>query len=210
MISATNPLSRCRLTCTTFDSFTIVYQIYYHKQNIPYKDLLTFLFLNLLLPLSGDIHQNPGLVPSNESSLSSLSDSSYQQTTSCCLSHAQSLKPKLDSIEIEAQQNDILVFTETWLSPYTPDEDVRFANLSLPYRCDRTARVGGGVAIYVRDGINVEFRQDLHINRLEAVWVEIIIHSKKLLVDHLTQTMNTCNSWKKVSTALSLYRHMTQ
>lgn len=199
MISATEPLQRCRLACTTFDSFATVHYIYYLKQSILYKDLLTFLFLNLLLTLSGDIHQNPGPVPSDDSSLSSLSDSSSQQITSCGLSlmhlNVQSLKPKLDIIEIEAQQYDILVFTETWLSPNTPDEDLRIANFSLPYRCDRTARVGGGVAIYVRDGINVDFRQDLHINRLEAVWVEIIIHSKKLLVGGIYRPPDSNNEY---------------
>jgi hypothetical protein len=39
-------------------------EISHHNYN-----MLTFLFLNLLLTLSGDVHQNPGPVPSNDSSL---------------------------------------------------------------------------------------------------------------------------------------------
>ncbi len=59
----------------------------------------------------------------------------------------QSIKPKLEILEIEAKPYDVLVFTETWLSPDTPNETLLIPNFSPPFRCDRTNRIGGGVAI---------------------------------------------------------------
>ncbi len=78
----------------------------------------------------------------------------------------QSLKPKLDILEIEAQPFDILIFTETWLTPTTPDNDLLISNFNPPFRCDRPDRQGGGVAIYVREGLTAIRRLDLSLKRL--------------------------------------------
>ena len=42
------------------------------------------------------------------------------------------------------QQHDILIFTETWLSPNIKDEDIKLTNFNLSFRNDRTDRQGGG------------------------------------------------------------------
>ena len=59
----------------------------------------------------------------------------------------------MDLLEVEVQNYDILVFTETWLSPQISTDDLLFENFDTPYRQDRHARVGGGVAMYIASGI---------------------------------------------------------
>lgn len=74
---------------------------------------------------------------------------------------------------------DILCVTETWLSP-TVKEGATLINLNgflPPLRCDRTHKRGGGVAIYVRKGLNA-IRKDLNVN-LEAICLEIKLSRKK-------------------------------
>lgn len=51
-----------------------------------------------------------------------------------------------------------------------------------PFRTDRQDRPGGGVVIYARDTCFCKRRSDLEIHGLEAVWLEIVINSKKVLV----------------------------
>ena len=65
----------------------------------------------------------------------------------------QSIRPKLDILELEAQPYDILVFAETWLNSTVSNDDLVIANFNLPFRCDRRDRAGGGVAVYVRNTI---------------------------------------------------------
>lgn len=94
----------------------------------------------------------------------------------------QSLRPKIDILSVEAQSYDILVFTETWLSASVSDSQLHIPNFSQPFRCDRKDRIGGGVAIYVRDSLHVTERQDLHINGLEAIWLEVRVNQRTLLI----------------------------
>ena len=102
---------------------------------------------------------------------------------------------KLDILTIEAQPYDVLVFTEKWLSSNVSDEDVEIPNFKKPFRYDRNDRLGGGVAIYVRDTLHAIPRNDLQINGVEAVWVETMFGRKNyLLVGFtvlLTQTTHT-------------------
>jgi hypothetical protein len=72
--------------------------------------------------------------------------------------------------------------------------------------------VGCGVAIY--NGINAVLRQDLHIYRIEAVWIEILFQFKKLHVCVLyippDSNITSGNTWKTELTALSVYKHIPQ
>ena len=51
-----------------------------------------------------------------------------------------------------------------------------------PFRTDRVDRIGGDVVIYVRDCITCKRRADLEIRGVEAVWVELYVKCKKILV----------------------------
>ena len=143
-------------------------------------------FFCLLLLLSGDIHPNPGPATScNTSESSSPSSVSHEQLSShLSIFHlnVQSLLPKIDLIRAESELYDIAVFSESWLKPSITDDEIAIRNFLPPFRTDRLDRPGGGVVIYARDTLLCKRRKDIEIDGLEAVWLEVTIKSKKVLV----------------------------
>ena len=100
------------------------------------------------------------------------------------------------------QQYDILIFTETWLSPNTKDEDIKLTNFNLPFRNDRMDRQGGGVAIYVREGLHSQNRPDLISGNIEAVCIEVLVKNNKCLVSGFYRPPNTdINYWDMIETS---------
>ena len=114
---------------------------------------------------------------SSDSSLSYLTDH-----LSLIHLNVQSTLPKFDIIKCESIAYDILVFTESWLKPDKPNEKLITDTFKSPFRKDRWDRPGGGVLIYTRDSIQSKRRTDLEMQDLEAVWVEITVKSKKILI----------------------------
>ena len=151
-----------------------------------------------LLSRSGDVHPNPGPATNSDDLDTSSLSSSYSNLINSGLSvvhlNVQSLRPKLDIIEIELQSYDILIFSETWLSPDVSNDNLSITNFNPPFRCDRVGRPGGGVAIYVRDGITATERPDLSVNGVEAIWIEIQLSRKKLLVGGFYRPPNSNNN----------------
>ena len=149
---------------------------------------------NLLL-LSGDIHPNPGPSSISIDHDDSLSSSTSHEILSNHLSifhlNVQSLLPKLDLIRAESELYDIAVFSESWLKPNITDDEITLQNFLPPFRTDRCDRPGGGVVIYARDTLSYKRRKDLEINGLEAVWIEIMIKSKKVLVGGIYRPPNS-------------------
>ena len=94
----------------------------------------------------------------------------------------QSLYPKRDILEVEMQYYDIVVLTETWLSPNKKTEDIMIPNFDAPYRKDRNDRPGGGVAIYIKSGISSHKLTNLIYGNLEGLCVEINIRNHKFLL----------------------------
>ena len=100
------------------------------------------------------------------------------------------------------QQYDILIFTETWLSPNIKNEDIKLTNFNLPFRNDRTDRQGGGVAIYVREGLHSQNRPDLISGNIEAVCIEVLVKNNKCLVSGFYRPPNTdINYWDMIETS---------
>jgi hypothetical protein len=89
--------------------------------------------------------------------------------------NVQSLVPKIDLLNVELQKFDILCFTETWLNTIVANQDISLDNFQSPFRKDRVDRLGGGVAIYVKNDYHVVHRNDLEVLGVECVWVEIKI-----------------------------------
>ncbi|MES9881747.1 MAG: reverse transcriptase family protein [Sedimenticola sp.] len=145
--------------------------------------IIALWFSCLALNLSGDIHPNPG--PSSTFSDSDASTCSFEYIMglfSVYHVNIQSLVPKLDIIEQEIQFYDVAVFTETWLNDTVLTDSISISNYSPPYRSDRQGRIGGGVAIYVRDSLTAIRRHDLEVPSLEVVWVEVKVNSKNILI----------------------------
>jgi hypothetical protein len=63
--------------------------------------------------------------------------------------NACSLLPKIDLIELEMSNNDIILASETHLSQDIDNEDIQLRGFQNPIRVDRN-RHGGGVTHYIR------------------------------------------------------------
>ena len=59
-------------------------------------------------------------------------------------------KNKIDLIEAEANQFDIITVSETWLSQIDVNTSIHLTNFHPPIRRDRPNDPHGGVAIYVK------------------------------------------------------------
>ena len=153
--------------------------------------------LLLTIMLSGDVHPNPG-PNSNVSYESYSSDDSQYYGNNLSIVHinVQSLLPKLEILEAEMQQYDKLVFTESWISPNISNEDIKITNFNAPYRNDRVERLAGGVAIYVKDGLQSQNRPDLISGNVEAVCIEVSFKNNKCLISGFYRPPNTgTNYW---------------
>ena len=82
---------------------------------------------------------------------------------------------KLDEISILLNDKcpDIVAFTETWLDCTIPDSVIHMPSYSV-IRRDRRDKIGGGVMIYVRDGIQFRKLDDLlGDHEFETLWALI-------------------------------------
>ena len=78
------------------------------------------------------------------------------------------------------------------VNPNVSNETIAIENFHDPIRHDRTDRIGGGVAMYIRDNIFFKRRSDLKIANLEAVLVELSIKcKKKILIGGLYRPPNS-------------------
>ena len=137
--------------------------------------------------MCGDIEVNPGpdSVEDSNSSSETLSATSFETLSNhLCIFHLniQSIVPKIDIIRSESDAYDVLVLSESWLKPNITDETIKIDYFQPPFRTDRVDRSGGGVVLYVRDTILCKRRADLEVQGLEAVWVELQIKRKRILV----------------------------
>lgn len=100
---------------------------------------------------------------------------------------------------------DVLCLSETWLKPCHTNPYLNIPNYQLPVRCDRQCGKGGGVAVYVRDGLAasrlchpptdsecVALRLDLP--KRKTLYVVAIYRPPKLamgsFLDHLNTTLS--------------------
>ena len=88
----------------------------------------------------------------------------------------------MDLIKCEAQAYDIFVCSESWLKPEIKDDSILIENFLQPQRTDRLGRPGGGVVIYAKHSFPLIRRTDLEIRGLEAVWIELLVKGKTVLI----------------------------
>jgi hypothetical protein len=141
----------------------------------------------LLILRSGDVEINPGpgvsSTPRLLTSDTSLSDDCLRIDNLIyftCL-NIQSFISKRDIIQAELNHRDVLLFTETWFNQNTSIDDITLKNYKIPYRCDRGGRVGGDVAIYVKENIYSEEKVELKQNGLESIWMKILTKGVDIL-----------------------------
>ena len=88
--------------------------------------------------------------------------------------NVQSLVPKLDLLTTELNEFDILAFTETWLNPSVPTNDLTIDSYKIPEHKDRPGDSHGGVILYVKNNIHYTRRHDLELRGVESIWIELI------------------------------------
>ena len=144
-----------------------------------------YVFIRMLLLRSGDIELNPGPDSDNDSLFS---DSSLETSDiirnkfSIVHYNVQSAARKIDLLESELSNFDVISITETWFTPNMICSDINKNGFRAPFRKDRTEDGHGSFAVYVKNEISCKRRHDLEIVALECVWLEIRLHSKRPLV----------------------------
>ena len=83
-----------------------------------------------------------------------------------------SLPPKVDLIECELSEYDIIAITESHLDNTVPDSSLKLAGFQKPVRLDRT-RAGGGIAVYVKNNLYFEEQPDLLNQEIELLWLKV-------------------------------------
>ena len=89
----------------------------------------------------------------------------------------QGLSNKIDQVRLllESEQNQIHVLglSETKLNVIHPDSAFEINGFQKPFRKDRIINSGGGLIVYVKEGISCNRRTDLEQESLECIWLEI-------------------------------------
>lgn len=88
---------------------------------------------------------------------------------------------KFDEFFTEIADYDITAVSETWLSANDNENDFKIPGFHKPFWKDRIDRVGGGVALFIKDSYHCKQRHDLNVNELEAVWCEVRVNNIKSL-----------------------------
>ncbi|CAG2185382.1 unnamed protein product [Mytilus edulis] len=114
--------------------------------------------IQFLLLVAG-IEQNPGPDQSNKKNLKIV------HKTVC------SLLPKLDLINNELHEYDIICISESHLDKSITDDQIKLNGFHKPIRLDRN-RHGGGVTIYVKNSLHFIIQNDISVSNLELLWVE--------------------------------------
>ena len=136
------------------------------------KEYLHFLFtdyISILLILANDIESNPGPL------------GNVSKDLSICHINSQSLFNKVDLIAAELGTYDIVTVSETWLDSSIESNDIKIPNFQMSIRLDRNRR-GGEVAAYFRTSVPFIERPELLVQGVEAVWAEVVLNKKRLLV----------------------------
>ena len=105
--------------------------------------------------------------------------------------NCQSLRNKIEDLEFEVQDLDIVCLAESWLGPSVTNESLEVINFDGPIRRDRPGQEYGGVCTYVRKGIPWNRRQDLEHADLECLWLEINTTVGKFLLGTIYRPPNS-------------------
>ena len=147
-------------------------------------NLFESLIIMSLLLMAG-IERNPGPL-SEASALSAesvltMDDSVIKAKFSVVHYNVQSLSNKVDLIQSELSNFDIICLTETWLDQRTIDDDLALNGFNL-HRRDRPGDHHGGICVYVNQNIFSRRRNDLELPNIENVWIEVLLHNCKMLI----------------------------
>jgi hypothetical protein len=140
--------------------------------------------------LGGDIETNPGPNLNEADVQSDSSDEVYD------LVHinAQSLRGKVDLIQAEFHDRGVgvLAITETWLNDSDEDDNFLIPGFCNPIRRDRGYGRGGGICIYIRNGLSYKRRLDLENAMIECIWIECVFGLTNIMVGVFYNPKSDC------------------
>lgn len=123
-----------------------------------------------------------------------------------------SLRHKVADVEdlMERNSMSILALAETWLGSDITDGEVAIDGFSL-LRKDRVGQQGGGVGIYIKNGVLYKPRPDLLTGSIEAIFVEIFAEPQPYIVASVYRPPNTGVSfWTELNDSLEKASHTTR
>ena len=114
----------------------------------------------------------------------------------------QGISNKIDQLKLllQSQENliHVLGLSETKLNERHPDTPFEINGYQKPFRRDRSENAGGGLLVYVKEGICCKRRSDLEHQMLECVWVEIKpLNSCSYLVGNMYRPPNSTVQWNE-------------
>ena len=161
------------------------YSRHFRIKGLDYLNAFELLVIMSLLLLAG-IEPNPG--PTSEVSTSSFNLSSdsddlnmIKDKFSVVHYNVQSILNKVDIIESELSNFDIICLTETWLDERTSNDTISLNEYNL-YRRDRGGDNHGGICVYAKQNVHSRRRQDIELPNIECLWIEVSTHNKKILL----------------------------
>ena len=121
-----------------------------------------------LVALAGDVETNPGQ--------RLLAD--IRKTCGLKVAHLNvcSLRNKMDLLRQDLMNDktlDVLSLSETWLNTAITDSEIYFPGFSFVRRDRGEDKAGGGVIIYVLEGLPYRVRDDLMLGKNECIWIEL-------------------------------------
>lgn len=143
------------------------------------RSLLSRFLILLLLLISGNVKSNPGPeLPVIDSLSHLLTPLEFSSRHGLGFLHvnARSLIPKLDLFNtwFLTAKPDVVVVSETWLKPSTPNNVINVVGYNV-FRCDHKGR-GGGTAIYVSEKLQVTVLHSVSIPRqFELLAIQIFL-----------------------------------
>ena len=153
-----------------------------------------------------NLHENVHAFQSSMSAQSMLNLGLHKKGFKMGHLNVQGIQNKIDQIDLllKSSQNNIQVLglSESKLNSFHMNHIFEVKNYQM-FRKDRTIseerpQQGGGLLVYVKEGINCKRRCDLECERIECVWLEIFLtNSKSFLVGNIYRHPNETISWNE-------------
>lgn len=119
---------------------------------------------------------------------STTSPPSWSRYLSICHLNIQSIVPKDELFQYEILPSDIFIFTESCLH-----EKIQIFHFKDLFRCYRGVRFGG-VAINVKEKLEVSRRTDLERNSRGSIWLNIKIRGHNVIICGMYRPPNSSSS----------------
>ena len=112
----------------------------------------------------------------------------------------QGLSNKIDLLKLllNYEHNFIHILGISETNEIHPDAPFDIRGYPKPFRRDKAENAGGGILVYVKEGVCCSRRSDLEYQNIECVWVEIKpINSRPFLVGNIYRPPTSTLQWNE-------------